>query len=50
MGTHDRDMPIEETILNTDDETIKETKKQLTKTREEKVSQIVLRAQIVLAH
>ena len=39
MGTHDRDLPSEEVILDTDDEATKETKKQLTKTREEKVSQ-----------
>ena len=50
MGTHDRDLPIEEIILDTDDETIKETKIQLTKTREEKVTQIVLRTQTFLTH
>ena len=41
MGTHDRDLPSEEVILDTDDDATKETKKQLTKTREEKVSQSI---------
>ena len=40
MGTHDRDLPIEEVILDTDDDTIKESKKLFTKTRQEKVRQI----------
>ena len=38
MGTHDRDLPLEEIILDTDDEATQESKKKLTKTREEKAS------------
>lgn len=37
VGTHDRDLPMEEIILENDDDSTKEKKKQLTKTREEKV-------------